>query len=148
MSAKSAEADTVLGPELGEPRHIETASEQGVRTVRKVDDALLADSAAVLSDVMAFRDIMPSDEVPPEEWVRQMGPEEAQKRLNLARAAWMNAKEAPAGIRVAVQLYSGILKARASELKPEVTINVGAIQFGPPAEKKKLPTKVIDADGD
>jgi len=133
--------------ELTEPKPILKGKEAGLANIRKIDDSLLMQSAATLADSLSFRDIVPGQKKPPKEWVAELGAEEAEKRLRVANAAWLNAKEAPAGIKVAAQIYTGILKARATENQPVAQINVGAIQFGPPEKPERLPVKVVETDG-
>jgi hypothetical protein len=98
---------------------------------KKIFDA----SVKVLDDALLFRDIDPSSDVIPGAWVRDLGLEEAQKRFRLAKAAWMNAKEAPVGIKIAKELVTGIAKARSREQAGPRVLNLTkvVIQTGAPS---------------
>jgi hypothetical protein len=77
----------------------------------------------VVRDALKFRDIDPESADIPAEW-QDMDPDEARKRLRLAKAAWLNGKEAPNGIKLAYNVMAGIAKARAAQGQTKGDLNV------------------------
>jgi len=106
----------------------------------KTRDELLAESMRICRDLLAYRDIGPGAATPPEEWLSRDGlsPEEAEKRLRLAKAAWMNQKDAPVGNRHAIEIALGILKAEALTLQRPQTLNMQVVQVSAPPDFPRL----------
>lgn len=100
--------------------------------IRTIENELHMQSAEVVHGVLAFTDINPSDPDPPKKWVKTMGEERARKRMRLAQAGWMNAKEAPVALKVATQTFAGIVKARATEKSAPRALNVQVVQMSSP----------------
>lgn len=85
--------------------------EPGHRWLARKQQEIFEEAAKITEDVLAFRDLDPALTEPPPEWVAALGEDEALKRFRVARSAWMSAKEAPVGIKVAKELVVGISKA-------------------------------------
>jgi hypothetical protein len=83
--------------------------------LKDIEDQLLVSSLSIVRDALAFEEIDPNTTEPPEHWVQELGPEGAEKRFRMAQAAWLNAKEAPVGLKLAKELGLGIIKARSTE---------------------------------
>lgn len=92
---------------------------------------LLGRSLRIIDDTMAFRDIdttLERDLDPAyEKMVRELGEEEAQKTYRLALMGWQKAADAPTGVKVAVNIAVGIMKANAAEKGGTHVLNVGKI---------------------
>lgn len=100
--------------------------------LERIQDDLLERSLAVVDGSVSFADIEPGALEPPPEWIEQYGHEGAMRRLRVARASWMNAKEAPVGIKVAAQVAVGILRAKAQEKSGPKTLNIAVVQMTAP----------------
>lgn len=121
--------DTKLKPgdvELVEPEPAQlarTAVERHANRLAAIEDELFEESAIVVRDALKFRDVDPNSDEIPAEW-RDMDPDEARKRMRMARANWMNAKEAPVGLKMAQAVMNGIAKARAQQGQAKGDLNV------------------------
>lgn len=84
--------------------------------LREVEDEILADSFTVVGAAINFCELDPEniDEIPPE-WIEKYGEKTARERHRVAKSAWLSAKNAPVGIKAAMQTSLGIVKARATE---------------------------------
>lgn len=104
--------------------------EQKLELVRRTRNELLESSASIIQSALMAGDLDPlSDtEEPPPEWVQKLGYAMARKRHAIARAAWMNKKEAPAVLDLAKSVYLGILKAEGQDKAPR-TLNVQIVQL-------------------
>lgn len=120
---------------------IVSEGQQAMESIRAIENKLLEDAMQVVEGGMAFKEIDPSDEEPPAEWIMQLGTEEAWKRFRLARAAWLPQKDAPMGFKVASGVMTSILRARAGSGHQPRSLNVAAqINYHP----SKLPEKSVD----
>lgn len=93
------------------------ATERNVQQdrLRGIEDDLLERSLTTVQDALAFQEIDPEQASPPLAWVEELGPKAAERRLRLAKAAWMSAKDAPVGLKVAKDMAAGIIRARSAE---------------------------------
>lgn len=108
--------------------------------LRNIEDQLLRSSLSIVRDSLAFEEIDPEATEPPEHWVEELGMEGAIKRLRLAKAAWLNAKEAPVGAKMAKEVAMGIIKARSTETAG-ARLNVAVQVVAAPAVYE---TKVVE----
>jgi hypothetical protein len=115
-------------------------AEKNQRWLAKTQERIFAKAAGVLESTLAFEDIDPADELPPAEWIVALGQKEAMKRFRVAKAAWLNAKEAPVGIKVAKECVVGISKALGAESQAPKILNMQAVQIslGPAPEFPKV----------
>lgn len=65
-----------------------------------LEERLFKRSMSIVEDTMYFADIRPDEngefpKIPPPEWVAELGYEGAERRLTVAKAAWMSKKDAP-----------------------------------------------------
>lgn len=101
--------------------------------LRALEDNILSRGLTCLDDVARWADIDPTASEPPPEWVEELGGDKVAlaRRLRVAKAAWMSAKEAPVAIKVAQSVVVGIAKARATE-KGGTTMNLQQVIFNAP----------------
>jgi hypothetical protein len=92
-----------------------TPPEEAAQRIDEIVEELFVKNLAVIDDAAAFRDVDPGDDEPPPEWVRALGEVEAGKRLRLARAAWLPAKDAPTGFKMAQGFVHSYLKMKAAK---------------------------------
>lgn len=114
--------------------------------LRKAQKKLLDKSTRVIEDALLFRDIDPGSQVPPEEWVTKLGQVEAERRFRVAQAAWMSAKEAPVGFKIAKDVFVGISKALSSDNGAPKILNMQAVQINL-APPQVLPVVKIERKG-
>jgi hypothetical protein len=105
---------------------------ESVDTIRAVEDEIHKESANVLRGVLAFSEVDPAWESPPDDWIAAYGQVEAEKRFRLAKYALMNAKEAPVGLKLAKDTFVGMSKARAAEKGGARTLNMTFVQMSRP----------------
>lgn len=116
--------------------------------LKDVQNEILVENLRIIEDVTHFRDIEPQQVVegvlidgttePPQEWIDQVGEVEAKKRLRIARAAWMNAKDAPVGLAIAKSVVVGITKALATVSSGPKVLNVAVVQMTAPLPQFKV----------
>lgn len=94
-------------------------------------DELLQESLGVIRDSMRFRDIDPElkRDVDPafERMEKELGQEEAQRAYRVAKYALSTAADAPIGLKLAVNVAVGIMKANAAEKGVAPILNVGKV---------------------
>ena len=116
-------AEVITGPERLANQHAR---------LQRLEDDLLERAMNIVDGSMAFSEIDPADEQPPKEWIAEFGEEGARRRMRVARASWMNAKEAPVGIKVAAQVAVGIMRANAQKNTGPKVLNIAVVQMTAP----------------
>ncbi len=84
-----------------------------IQVVEQIEDKLLAEGKEIVSGVMAFAEIEGTENTPPAEWIAELGPEAAIRKLRLARMGTLPASEAPVGVAVAKDMVKSVLAAKA-----------------------------------
>lgn len=105
--------------------------EQRLARLEDLEDRVYEQSAAAVEEFLAFREIRHDQQEPPAQWVAEYGQEEAERRLNLAKAGWLPASISPVGVKVALAAMNGISRARAYKVK--VTQNNLNVKIALPA---------------
>lgn len=100
--------------------------------LQEIQDSLLERSLGVVQDAMTFAEVKEDSEAPPPEWIDELGYERAWSRWRMAKAAWRNGRDAPVGLKVAAQVATGILKAKAQEKSGPKTLNVALVNWAGP----------------
>lgn len=100
---------------------------------------IFLDSAQVLEDALAARELDVDADGPPEEWIRDLGEKEAKRRFRMAQAGWLNAKEAPVVIKVAKELLVGISKAMAADNSGPKVLNLQVVNMPQTANLPEFP---------
>lgn len=118
-------SEVVLAPER-------SIQERKADRLRAIEDQLLQDSIAIVSDTMRFPQIDPNDATVNPEWIKELGYEKATERDRVARYGLMSAKEAPVGIKVAQAISSSIIKARSVEKAGPRSLNIAVVQMTAP----------------
>lgn len=110
--------------------------------IKRLEDEVFEEAAWVCQQAMRFGDIPFGTEDPPAQWVKEHGEEEARRILRYVQAAQMSARDAPAGIKVATTVLTGLLRARAEKKAAQpLNVNVVTLTTG---DAKVYPTQVID----
>jgi hypothetical protein len=107
--------------------------------LRRLEDELLANSLAVVGGVCDFAelDLADLDKIP-EGWIEAYGPEEAKKRHRIAKAGWMNNKDAPVAINTATKVLTGIVRARATEKAGPKQLNINMVSMVAPLDSLEV----------
>lgn len=92
-----------------------TESAHARRRIKGMEDVLLERAMSVVDDAMSFADIPYDQKEFPEEWLLLMTEEQAQRRFRQIKAGQMPSSHAPMGVKVALAVTTGILKARAAK---------------------------------
>ena len=106
-----------------------TAAEKVAAAIAPIRDGdkLLRESERILEDGLAFSQLDRGAEGPPDEWVKQLGPERAAVKFRLAMAAWMSRADAPVGLHIAQEFVKADAKVRAALNAPPVQMNVAIV---------------------
>lgn len=86
--------------------------ERRLKRIAEVEDQVLETAQQIVEATLAFSEVEPEQQLPPEDWVERYGETGAIQRLRVARAAWLPAAKVPYGMRVAPAVMVGIAKAR------------------------------------
>lgn len=97
--------------------------------VEQTVDRLFEDSANIVGAALRFAEIDPSQEDPPEEWIEEMGEDQARKALRVARYANLPHKDVPAGLDIAHKVFTGITKAKLDKTEEKRPINIAFVQY-------------------
>lgn len=120
-----------------------------IERIKGIEDELFERHAQVLQDAALFRDIDPSQQEPPQEWVDRLGKRDAERTYRLARAAWLPKKDAPAGFDISRSVVASMLKARVGRGEG-ATINIGI--FMPPPDPDRTiedePYPIVEVEPD
>lgn len=126
-------------PEIVEAELVETTKpgfqESQQDRLRGIEDEILKDATEKILGAGYFSKIDPEDTAPPQEWVDELGEKGAMERFRLAKYALMNQKEAPVGLKMAMNTHASIVKARASEKAGQRVFNMTLVQMPDTAVK-------------
>lgn len=110
-----------------------------IAEIRGIEERMLVRGLGIMDGVLSFADIDRDQEDPPQEWIDMLGEQEAKKRLRVARACWMNAKEAPVGLQLTQRFVSGAQKSRAMENVDRRPLQVTVVNIGAPVAAQEYP---------
>lgn len=110
--ADSIQAEVV--EEEGDPKL--SRREMVSQVVDQIRDDLHHDAGVSMLAMVQFAKVDPLDleAPPPQDWVDRFGEEKATEMLVIARAAHCSTKEAPVGLKITQQLFTGLEQARAT----------------------------------
>lgn len=139
-----------LTAEVLEPHDIE---KQANAELDRVQDRLYQESAAIVSATLRFADFdfdgvgKASDLQLTDDLIAEHGGdrEAAARALRVAWYASLPAKEVPAGMKMAVDVYRGILASRAAQKQTHVSMGVAVIHLEP---GPSLPSKTLKKEAD
>lgn len=93
------------------------AQETRMARIEELENQVFERAVGVLSGYLSFAEVRHDQTEPPEAWVQELGQEEAERRLNLAKAGWLPASLAPAGANLAARVVAGIARGRNYRVK-------------------------------
>lgn len=91
--------------------------EERLARIEELENELMEKCAHVISDYLSFREVTHDQKDPPQAWIDELGEEEARKKLNVAKAAWLPPSLAPAGPTLAARMSVGIARGRNYRVK-------------------------------
>lgn len=114
------------------PRRILSDEELRIEKLRRIEDELLAENLGIVRDAARFRELDPAKPEIPADWRDELGEKAAIERYRMATAAWLPAKDAPVGLKMAQSVALGIIKARSVEKAAPRTLNIAFVQLPAP----------------
>lgn len=95
------------------------------KRIRAMEEKLFEQSMTVVTGAMSFADLPFEAQEAPDEWVEELGSQEAaDRKFRQIKAGQMSSKDAPAGVKVATGVLMGIMKARQQRNTAGSSINV------------------------
>ena len=144
---------TSTGLQVHERGGADMAAKRAERMLQ-IEDEILQACYQITQAHLAYVEVSPTEENPPESWVQQHGLENAMKRLDVAKSGWLPTSKEPSGSVAARQIMVGIAKARgqkASIRVPEVNVKIAlpaptSASFPSQAEGQvqQYPSRVLD----
>jgi hypothetical protein len=114
---------------------VSVGREQGRARVQELAEQIANVTGGVVDAMMAFADVPPDAEVPPEEWVTKYGQAGAERRLRIAKYGCLPSSSAPVALKAATTVAVGAMRSILREGEPpETTVN---IQFNVVRQKPK-----------
>lgn len=101
--------------------------EMSLDAFQAIEDELFTESASAVRAMLAFQEIDPASEEPPEQWIADLGYPKAMQKYRVAKAAWMCQSEAPVGLKFASATYIGIARVRAGDNQRGKGVNVSTV---------------------
>lgn len=80
--------------------------------IQEIEDRVYDISTGVIEATLAFHEVGPEQQEPPEDWVEQYGEKAARQRLAIAKAGWMPQNIAPSAVKLAALVRNGIIRGR------------------------------------
>lgn len=99
--------------------------------IEELENEVFERAGGIINAGLAFADVDPKQVDPPEAWIAEYGEDAARKRLEVAKSMWLPASVAPAGMKLALQAWTGISRGRGYRMK--VTQNNLNVKIALPA---------------
>lgn len=127
LDAKGPVTVRVIDPPAANLANYKKQDHQAHKNLARIEDDIYDTSFKVVRDALDFREIDTTTEesakLTLDRWADEMGSlHEAQKRYQVAKSGWQSAKNMPAGVKLAQELFVGITKARAKQPAQHVHI--------------------------
>ena len=103
--------------------------ERTERELQKIENEVVGEAYNVLADVGSWADIDPENPECPPEWIAELGEIRAARKLRIARASWMSAKNAPVALKIAQSIVTGAMKARATADAAPKHLNINLVSI-------------------
>lgn len=83
----------------------------------ELEDTVLETATGVVEAALAFHEVTFDQKDPPPEWIERYGEQAARQRLQVAKSGWLPGSMAPAGVKLSVQVMTGIHRARGQRVQ-------------------------------
>lgn len=111
---------------------IEKAQDKELALLREVDRRIESSANEIVEGTMRAFDVPFDATACPEGWKELYGPEEAERRFRIAKAAQLPTASAPVALKLAHQMKSGIMAAKAKRNDGPKTMNVALVKMTAP----------------
>lgn len=95
----------------------EKQKELRLARIEELENETYERASGVLNAVLAFSEVAPNQEDPPEAWVKEYGEQGARQRLAIAKMGYYPQSVAPNGFKLAAQIVIGSQRARGYRMK-------------------------------
>ena len=131
--AKEVEAEVVVTESL-DHRAAPGMSRRDVADaqIANLRDGLYEDTVFNLRAILKWSEVSPDQDSPRPEWVEEFGRERAEQMLRIAKNAHLPTRDAPAGLKMSVDLFRGLEAARATDKLTRSSVAVQVIVGAPP----------------
>lgn len=102
-----------LRKDLKDPK----SKEARLARIEEIENETFERASGIVNAFLAFAEVTPQQEEPPEAWVEEFGAEGARQRLMVARAGWLPQAVAPAAAKLGAQMMVGILRGRGYKVR-------------------------------
>jgi hypothetical protein len=99
--------------------------------IESLTNEVLSEAMSSIQAAQRWHEVDPADTEPPADWVEKLGEKEALRQWRIAREAQQPAKHVAYGLKMSVDVASGIMKSRGKE-EPAKQLNVQFIQIQQP----------------
>jgi hypothetical protein len=114
--------------------------------LEELENSIYVSNLRIVDDMTRFAEVTPDMHEPPEEWVRELGPERAAQRFRVAKASWMATKDAPVGITAAKTIVANLAKARATRDAGRQGLQLNVVAVFPSSGARQYEELVVGDD--
>jgi hypothetical protein len=107
--------------------------EKRLERIAEIEDKVFDISNQVVLAHLAFTEVEPDQQEPPEEWVQQFGYVAAKRRLIVAKAGYLRASEMPSAVKLAVMVRTSISRAYSQQHRGAGAMNQVNVKIALPA---------------
>lgn len=130
--------------------------ERAERELQRIENEIVSEASMVVHGTMRFAEVDPTTGEMPASWLDEVSHleigsvehekavEELSKRLRIAKAAWLSAKEAPVAFAIASKVLVGAMKAKAMAGAAPKNLNLTLVSISAPGQTiQAFPEKEI-----
>lgn len=111
---------------------LDSNREARIERIAEIEDKVFDISTQVVMAHLAFTEVDPQQEDPPEEWVAQFGEKAARRRMIVAKAGYLPASQMPSAVKLAQMVRQSISRAYSQQHKG-VALNQVNVKIALPA---------------
>lgn len=111
---------------------LDSNRENRIERIAEIEDKVFDISTQVVMAHLAFTEVDPQQEDPPEEWVAQFGEKAARRRMIVAKAGYLPASQMPSAVKLAQMVRQSISRAYSQQNKG-VALNQVNVKIALPA---------------
>ena len=100
--------------------------------IEELENQVFEHAGGILGAALSFSEVFPNQTEPPPDWVERYGRQGALQRLEVAKSGWLPASMAPNALKLAAQLWTGVVKGRGYRQGKLVQNNIN-VKIGLPA---------------
>lgn len=105
--------------------------QKNLERIETLTDEVLTEAMNGIRAAQRWHEVDPASTAPPEDWVEHLGTQEATRQWRIAMEANHSSKNVAYGLKMSVDVASGIMKARGKE-EPARQLNVQFVQIQQP----------------